>query len=216
MPNIFFVHLKRIVFNYDIFMNTKIHTRLYFPDELNFEPYTKEGLELRETLGVEYLKTLKENEEELKKFEELTLHGHPKEYYQLQLKGIIVHSGTPDVGHYYTILRKGDNWVKFDDSRVSTFAKMQFEEECYGGSWIADEWGGPGSSKNAYVLVYEKVAKNDIELEMTTGENGVEKKIVPHQEFSKTFNTVQWYKEVWLDNHSLMLEQQLISENYNK
>jgi hypothetical protein len=49
--------------------------------------------------------------------------------------------------------------------------------------------------------VYEKVAKNDIELEITT----VEKKIVPHQEFSRTFNTVEWYKEVWLDNHSLML-----------
>lgn len=52
VPNIFFVHLKRIVFNYDVFINTKIHTRLYFPDELNFEPYTKEGVQLRETLGV--------------------------------------------------------------------------------------------------------------------------------------------------------------------
>jgi len=39
-------------------MNTKIHTRLFFPDELNFEPYTKEGLELREQLGVEYIKSL--------------------------------------------------------------------------------------------------------------------------------------------------------------
>ena len=47
VPNVFFVHLKRIVFNYDIFMNTKIYTRLFFPEELNFEPYTKEGLELR-------------------------------------------------------------------------------------------------------------------------------------------------------------------------
>ena len=52
VPNIFFVHLKRMVFNYDVFMHTKIHTRLHFPDELNFEPYTKEGLELREKLGV--------------------------------------------------------------------------------------------------------------------------------------------------------------------
>lgn len=31
VPNLFFVHLKRIVFNYDVFMNTKIHTRLEFP-----------------------------------------------------------------------------------------------------------------------------------------------------------------------------------------
>ena len=47
VPNIFFIPLKRIVFNYDLFINTKIHTRLEFPTELNFEPYTKEGVELR-------------------------------------------------------------------------------------------------------------------------------------------------------------------------
>ena len=73
------------------------------------------------------MKKLKDNEEEKKKFDELALHGHSKEYYQLKLKGIIIHSGTPEVGHYYTILKKGNNWVKFDDSRVSTFAQMQFD-----------------------------------------------------------------------------------------
>ena len=31
VPNVFFVHLKRMVFNYDLFMLNKIHTRLYFP-----------------------------------------------------------------------------------------------------------------------------------------------------------------------------------------
>lgn len=41
IPKLFFVPLKRIVFNYDVFMNTKIHTRLEFPAEINFEPYTK-------------------------------------------------------------------------------------------------------------------------------------------------------------------------------
>ena len=101
----------------------------------------------------------------MKKFEELTLHGHQKQYYQLKLKGIIVHSGTPDTGHYYTILKKDKNWIKFDDSRVSTFPTNFFEEECYGGSWVADEWGGAGTSKNAYVLVYEKQLKRDIQLQ---------------------------------------------------
>ena len=32
VPNIFFIHLKRIVFNYDMFVNMKIHTRLQFPN----------------------------------------------------------------------------------------------------------------------------------------------------------------------------------------
>ena len=113
-------------------------------------------------MGVEYIKSLKDNEEEMKKFEELTLHGHSKEYYQMKLKGIIVHSGTPDVGHYYAILKKNGNWIKFDDARVTTFGMSGFEDECYGGNWTADEWGGSGSSKNAYVLVYEKESKKDI------------------------------------------------------
>ena len=64
----------------------------------------------------------------MKKFEELILHGHPKEYYQLKLKAIIVHSGSPDVGHYYVILKKNGSWVKFDDSRVTTFPQMSFED----------------------------------------------------------------------------------------
>ena len=110
------------------------------------------------------------------------------------MKGVIVHSGTPDVGHYYAIIKKNNNWVKFDDSRVTTFAQMNFEDECYGGSWQADEWGGPGFSKNAYVLIYEKDFKKDIELSVEKEENVLESQVVPYSEFSKTFNTVHWYK----------------------
>jgi ubiquitin C-terminal hydrolase len=54
------------------------------------------------------------------------------------LKGIIVHSGTADVGHYYTILKKDNGWVKFDDSRVTSFSQILFDEECFGGAWVAD------------------------------------------------------------------------------
>jgi ubiquitin C-terminal hydrolase len=102
------------------------------------------------------MKQLKDNEEELKKFEVLALHGKEKKYYQLKLKAIIIHSGTPDVGHYYTIVKRDSNWFKYDDSRVTLFSSMSFDEECYGGTSVADEWGDPRStsSKNAYVLVY--------------------------------------------------------------
>lgn len=36
----------------------------------------------------------------------------------------------------------------------------------------------------------------------------VAKKLVPEKDL-KTYNTAEWYKEVWLDNHSLMVEQHL-------
>lgn len=44
--------------------------------------------------------------------------------------------------------------MKFEDSRITGFSQASFDEECYGGNFTADEWGGSGSSKNAYVLVY--------------------------------------------------------------
>lgn len=58
---------------------------------------------------------------------------------------------------------------------------MSFEDECYGGNWISDEWGGSGSSKNAYVLVYEKQFKNDIEYEKIEDDGKVVKQVVPYQ-----------------------------------
>jgi hypothetical protein len=52
-------------------------------------------------------------------------------------------------------------------------------------------------------------------VEGTLDDQTVVKKAVPYSEF-KTFNTEEWYKQVWLDNHSLMIEQHLTSENFTK
>ena len=51
-----------------------------------------------------------------------TLHGKDKEHYLLKLKGVIIHNGSADVGHYYSIIANEKNWQKFDDSRVSIFS----------------------------------------------------------------------------------------------
>ena len=83
------------------------------------------------------MKNLKHNEEEQKKFDELTLHSRDKDYYKMNLKGVIVHSGSADVGHYYSIVpnttTKG--WLKLDDSRSIVFPSSGFENECFGGTW---------------------------------------------------------------------------------
>ena len=46
LPNFLFLHLQRIV-NLDFYKYTKIHSKCLFPLELNIEPFTKEGVELR-------------------------------------------------------------------------------------------------------------------------------------------------------------------------
>ena len=60
------------------------------------------------------------------------------------MRGFIVHIGTSDSGHYYSLIKDGNKWIKFDDSRV-------------------EEWAWATSSRdkdNAYLLIYEKVEKN--------------------------------------------------------
>jgi len=85
----------------------------------------------------------------------------------VHLKGIIVHSGSADVGHYYTIVKQEGRWIKLDDSRASIFTQSNIDSECFGGSFTAGEdWAHIGEqSKNAYVLIYEKEVKSLIKLE---------------------------------------------------
>lgn len=73
----------------------------------------------------------------MKKFEVLTEHGKPKDFYKLKLKGVIVHSGSADAGHYYSILPQDKVWRKYDDSRVTFFGASSFETECYGGTFTS-------------------------------------------------------------------------------
>lgn len=47
-PNVLFVHLQRIVFSFDTFLNEKINTKLEFPQILNLRPYTVKGIAEKE------------------------------------------------------------------------------------------------------------------------------------------------------------------------
>ena len=76
-----------------------------------------------------------------------------KPNYQYQLVGIIVHSGTTESGHYYSLVKLGENWFVFDDSRVSEFKISNLRNECFGGS--------SEHRKNAYFLFYEKLNSNN-------------------------------------------------------
>lgn len=70
------------------------------------------------------------------------------------LKGVIIHTGNPDGGHYYSLRKLGGKWYKFDDSLVSEF-RGDFNKECYGGDYDYGDYHVK-SSKNAYILVYER------------------------------------------------------------
>ena len=79
-------HLKRFELNFDTFRREKVNDFFPFPTYLNMLPYTKEGLM---SPGLDK--------------------GRSSTYYQYELAGVVVHTGTTDSGHYYAYIKdKGE------------------------------------------------------------------------------------------------------------
>lgn len=111
LPHTLVIHLKRFDFDYETMQRLKLKDRFEFPTYIDMKPYTVEGLTLREMQNPSprsnndtYLNAgLKaDNVSDLLK---------PDAYYQYDLVGVVVHSGTAFAGHYYSYIkqRRGDH-----------------------------------------------------------------------------------------------------------
>jgi len=61
------------------------------------------------------------------------------------LKGVLTHKGRSiDAGHYIGWTKQGDNWVKFDDDKVTIVKQEEILDLSGGGDW-----------HTAYILLYE-------------------------------------------------------------
>merc|ERR1712087_610295 len=91
---------------------------------------------------------------------------HPKEYYDYQLAGVVVHTGSAEAGHYYSYIRDrvSGEWNEFNDSLIKSFDLKYLDNDCYGGKKkvkSSTNWGGDWEHdqdkiKNAYILVYDR------------------------------------------------------------
>jgi len=72
--------------------------------------------------------------------------------YRYELSGIVVHSGTPDFGHYISVVKISGKWFCFNDSTVNEIDINYALQESYGGS---------ENGMNAYLLFYESVDTNN-------------------------------------------------------
>merc|ERR1712174_183802 len=91
---------------------------------------------------------------------------HPPEYYQYELVGIVVHTGSAEAGHYYSYIRDrvSGEWNEFNDSLIKSFDLKYLDNDCYGGKKkvkSSTNWGGDWEHdqdkiKNAYILVYDR------------------------------------------------------------
>ena len=58
-------------------------------------------------------------------------------YYKYKLKGVVVHFGTAEQGHYYSFIEdresKKGGWFEFNDTVVRDFDTSDIAEEWFGG-----------------------------------------------------------------------------------
>jgi len=147
LPNVLIIHLQRIYFDYDNLRNEKCNSRLEFPNVLNLKNYTMEEL-AKKKLNKVSVKNMGDNNQQSDmqdKLEEVEIedtdeiYSRHDSYYEYNLKGVVIHIGSADSGHYYSYIntiRDGKNyeslyspedgthfnsWLEFNDSIVKKF-----------------------------------------------------------------------------------------------
>jgi hypothetical protein len=90
----------------------------------------------------------------------------PDNYYKYKLKGVVVHYGTADGGHYYSYIKErgNDKWYEFNDTNVREYDPADLPEDTFGGKLKHEiKTVQNGKTKieserlhSAYVLIYER------------------------------------------------------------
>lgn len=86
LPDVLIIHSKRFEFDLETMRRIKVNDYCEFPPTLDMLPFTKEGLMSKEN-------------------PQANIQLREPSYYQYQLAGILVHTGTADSGHYYSFIR---------------------------------------------------------------------------------------------------------------
>ena len=135
IPNILIIHLQRFAFSYETFNMEKMNSYITFDKQLNIKKYTIN----------------KDNDK------------IPLEYFDYDLQGVIIHSGTAQYGHYYSLIsnesingEKDEKWFKFNDSTVSKINYDNIISDAYGTN-NQQEYGS-----SAYMLIYQKTVKKPV------------------------------------------------------
>ena len=179
LPRTLVLALKRFEYNFDTMQRVKCNDYCEFPMELDMEPYTQEGLKRLEKQK-EKEKRRREAEAAGEEFEEGEEEEPPKkypdEYYKYKLAGVVIHIGTAESGHYYSLINdrqphlrgnsKADKWYEFNDTRVTPFEASDIPNEAFGGeeTWTSSYYSTFSNysmksekMRNGYLLLYERV-----------------------------------------------------------
>ena len=186
-PTLFFT-LKRFQLDYNTMETIKLNDRLEFPHYIDMRPYCKVAMPTPadRTNNTSTAKAADAKEDgdgkpaaaeqtkAEKKAEEVE-EERGAEYYQYVLRGVVVHTGSANGGHYYSFIQeRGDSgddadgrWLKMNDSVVSFFDPADIPDECFGGVEEAPALRGAANKdgqaqvferyRNAYLVFYDRV-----------------------------------------------------------
>lgn len=165
LPNNLIIAMKRFEFDYESMVKVKVNDYCEFPTKINLEAFTQQGLRKAE-------KAKKGDDSQENESENPETKEYPTSYFEYKLSGIVIHIGTADMGHYYSLIQDRElpdvqeekKWYEFNDTIVQRFDPKDIPSEAYGGEekwryYSSDSLGGniKEKIKNAYLLIYERV-----------------------------------------------------------
>jgi len=155
LSNTVIFHLKRFEFDMTLFERRKLNSYLEFPGTIDLRPWSYVGLAEAEGRQLPADEVL----------------PHP-DSYRYRLVGVLVHSGSIDAGHYYSLVRErpatlgAAPWFEYNDRAVRRFDETRLADECFGGDRVIEQYDSYlrrnvtktlPRQHNAYMLVYERV-----------------------------------------------------------
>ena len=173
-PTLFFT-LKRFQLDYNTMETIKLNDRLEFPHYIDMRPYCKVAMPTPADRTTNTAKAAEGKEEGDGKANEQTQsqkadkreeaeEERGAEYYQYVLRGVVVHTGSANGGHYYSFIQeRGENgedadgrWLKMNDSVVSFFDPADIPDECFGGVEEAPALSRGVANKDGQAQVFER------------------------------------------------------------
>ena len=156
LPNILVISLKRFDYNYSNMSKFKLNNYFEFPFELNMSEFL-----------------INKNESSEKGDNKNSLYD---------LKGITIHYGVSDYGHYYDLIKAVNNkWYKFNDTNITEFSETDIPKEAFGdkeseNNDLEEEIIDKAEikekeNKNAYILIYIKKNFNSDNIRNSMKEN---------------------------------------------
>ena len=108
LPRVLMIVLKRFEFDYSKMTRYKLNDYFEFPLELDMNKYTNDYINNKNT-------------------------NINNKYF---LRGVVIHSGSCEMGHYYSIIKnmdsKNEDWFLYNDAIVTKFDINKLKEEAFG------------------------------------------------------------------------------------